>query len=510
MLDRLIAGAGAITDAADRAVRAVLRSAGSHAADRRPGSVGLAVILLLLAGAFLLVGLESRVGPLRTLTAGGIPDDASLGDRVHATVTGHLASTYVESFLDLDGDGLQGEGEEGQAWAYWMVDPETHTGVTVLSLGAPWDVFQATYSGMTDTDPEYVAETVDFVAEELAWAGVTLDPEHLIDATVVGSGGAHDLTDPWPGDGATVTVSGSRLATWAEYCSRDPDGDGYCDDEEVDIYDVVVMDQASGSACWSSPTRTHRSSPSPSRACCDVTPRPCGRPSTLRTSALLITTSRCPRPTSSMSGRPRPIRPRRWSWRWLTAMMAMAILLGLAGGYVGYRPVAGRPTGATTLAPSESIPVRLTGVVRSPAGPTHVRDVPATLRRFVLRDPTPSVTASDGPDPTSSTDPTSAPDPTASAPDELSIESTLIVERVDRPEGVALGIGELQRLSVGSATTFRGARPALRATAGTGRLILSFQDVAARDRAAAELIAEAGLDLAAAPSQPTPTMEGPA
>lgn len=504
MFDRLIAGAGAITDAADRAVRAVLRSAGSHAADRRPGSVGLAVVLLLFAGAFLLVGLESRVGPLRTLTAGAIPDDASLGDRVHATVTGHLASTYVETFFDVDGDGLQGEGEEGQAWAYWMVDPETRTGVTVLSLGAPWEVFQATYSGMTDTDPDYVAETVDFVAEELAWAGVTLDPEHLIDATVVGSGGPHDLTDPWPGDGATVTVSGSRLATWGEYCSKDPDGDGYCDDEEVDIYDVVVMDHASGVGVLVITDQ-------------DPSFQPVTFTGLLRRDATAVMEA-VDAPDFSLAdydisvsstyvldvGKTPPDPATALALALVTAMMAMAILLGLAGGYIGYRPVAGRPTGATTMAPSEAIPLRLTGVVRSPAGPTHVRDVPATLRRFVLRDPTPSATGSDEPDATS------APDQSAIGPDELSIESTLIVERVDRPEGVALGIGELQRLSVGSATTFRGARPALRATAGTGPLILSFEDVAARDRAAAELVAEAGLDLAAAPAHPASTMEGPA
>jgi hypothetical protein len=80
--------------------------------------------------------------------------------------------------------------------------------------------------------------------------------------------------------------------------------------------------------------------------------------------------------------------------------------------------------------------------------------------------------------------------------------STLIVERVGRPEGVALGIGELQRLSVGEATTFGGHRPAIRAVAGTGPLILAFDDVTSRDRAAAELVGEAGLDLALSPGDP--------
>lgn len=485
MLDRPIAGAGAVTDAADRAVRAVLRSAGSHAADTRPGSVVLAAILLLLAGALVLVGLESRTSPLQTLTAGAIPDDASLGDRVHATVSGHLASTYVATFQDLDGDGLQGDGEEGLAWAYWMVDPATRSGVTVLSLGSPWDVFQATYSGVADTDPEYVAESTDFVADELRWAGVTLDPNHLIDATVGGAGGPHDLTDPWPGDGASLTVSGSRLATWGEYCSKDPDGDGSCDDDEVDMYDVVVMDHASGigvlvitdqdpafqPATFTGMLRRDATAvleaanaPDFSLAAYDIS---------VSSTYVLDVGKTPPDPTAALA------------LALVTAVLAMAILLGLAGGYVGYRPVRGRPPGATTMAVTDSIPLRLTGVVRSPVGPTHVRDAPAMLRRFALRD-------------------------AAATTDGLPVESTLIVERLDRPEGVALGIGELQKLSVGTATTFGGHRPALRATAGTGPLTLSFDDVAARDRAAAELVSEAGLDLAAAPSQSAPRMEGPA
>jgi hypothetical protein len=40
---------------------------------------------------------------------------------------------------------------------------------------------------------------------------------------------------------------------------------------------------------------------------------------------------------------------------------------------------------------------------------------------------------------------------------------------------------------------FRGARPALRLLAGTGTLLLSFDSTEDRDRAAGELIGEAGL-----------------
>jgi hypothetical protein len=118
------------------------------------------------------------------------------------------------------------------------------------------------------------------------------------------------------------------------------------------------------------------------------------------------------------------------------------------------------------------------------------RFVPATVSAgdLATEAPEPAPAAESGPVADMAT---ATPDPAA-----IPVESTVIVERVQRPEGVALGMGELRTLSVGTATTFRGSRPAIRATAGTGQLILSFDDEAARDRVVAELVAEAGLDLA--------------
>ena len=80
----------------------------------------------------------------------------------------------------------------------------------------------------------------------------------------------------------------------------------------------------------------------------------------------------------------------------------------------------------------------------------------------------------------------------SSAP-RLDVPTTLIVERFGKPEGVALGKGELRQLVSGRVMPFRGPRPALRVEAGTGTLLLSFDSKEARDRAAAELIGEAGL-----------------
>jgi hypothetical protein len=572
MLDRLIAGAGAVTDAADRGVRSLLRTAGSHVADTRPGSAGLAGLLLVLAGGFVLVGLEANVGPLRTLAIGDVPDDGSLGSRVHAAMEGELVSTYVETYTDTDADGVQDEDEVGEAWAYWMVDADSGRGVTLLSMGAPWEVFQATYTGQLTTDREYVDETVDYVAEELGWMGITLDPEHIIDTTLGSSGAGvdHDLGEPWPTDGTTLTVGGPRSVTYVEWCSADPDDDGLCDDEEIDTFDVVIVDLESKTGVL---------------VITDESPEfvPVSLSGILREDAsAVVEAANAPgfsladydidvSPSYVLDVGATPVDPiAPFILAALAALLGLIMLAGLAGGYIGYRRTGGPPAAATTLGVDGSIPLRLSGVIRTPQGPTHVRDVPAVLRRFVTVADTPVPAAAARPaastEPSASVQPSAsadvpraagmtldipppapapesappepapewappapapewasaqaplasspsatdtpvsgdalapAPDPTSAPDPNIPAASTLIVERVGRPEGVALGIGELQRLSIGEATTFAGSRPAIRAVAGTGPLILAFEDAAARDRAAAELVGEAGLDLGLLPS----------
>jgi hypothetical protein len=506
MLDRLLAGAGAVTDAADRAVRAVLRGAGSSAADTRPGSLALAALLLLFSAGFALVALEADVGPLRTMRAGDVAADTALADRIHATVDGHLASTYVETFTDIDADGEQDEGEIGEAWAYWMVDPETRRGVTVLSMGAPWEVFVATYAGVLATDPEYVEGSVDLVAEELDWMGVTLDPDHIIIAAADGPAGLdHDLADPWPADGTTVTVAGPRSVSYVETCTADPDGDGRCDDDEVDAFDVVVIDMASRRGVLvvteEDPELVPVSLTGMLRRDASAVVEAVNAPG-FHLSDYDIEVSA----THVLDVGVVPTDPAApLALAVLGALLALIILIGYVAGYVGYRREAGRPAGASTMVLGDAVPVRLSGVVRSPQGLTHVRDVAAVVRRFETRpearqpEPTLDAAATDA-----GVDAIATP-PAAGIP----LDSTLIVERLGRPEGVALGVGELTGLSVGTATTFGGHRPAIRATAGTGPLILSFADAAERDRVAAELIAEAGLDLAAATPSHQPDAPDP-
>ena len=157
------------------------------------------------------------------------------------------------------------------------------------------------------------------------------------------------------------------------------------------------------------------------------------------------------------------------------------ILAGLAGGYLIYRRShAGLPEPATTLALGERLPLRLTGMVRTPTGLEHLREAPGDLVRFAhgRRVAPPGEPPSDG---------------DAHDVDDTAAESTLIVERRDVPQGVAVGLGELRRLSSGQVMTFRAPRPALRVVAGTGPLFLSFDTEAERDRAAAELLREAEL-----------------
>ncbi len=159
----------------------------------------------------------------------------------------------------------------------------------------------------------------------------------------------------------------------------------------------------------------------------------------------------------------------------LVGLLAGAILVGLAGGYLIYRRAGGRlPEPATSLAVGERVPVKVTGMLRTTEGLIHVREVPADLVRFSLA---------------------ARPEPSAvevAAP-ALEPSSTLIIERRGRPEGVALGLGQLVRLTSGVVLPFRGARPALRAVAGTGPLLLSFESEGDRDRAAGDLLDETGL-----------------
>ena len=67
-------------------------------------------------------------------------------------------------------------------------------------------------------------------------------------------------------------------------------------------------------------------------------------------------------------------------------LLGGVILVGSVGGYLVFRRARdGAPEPATTLAPGDRLPFRVTGFIHTPYGRVHVREVPADLVRFILR-----------------------------------------------------------------------------------------------------------------------------
>ena len=478
MLDRLISGAGALTDLGDRFARLFSRRGGQDPLGRRPGSV-VAAVLAVIAGILVLAGLEASGNPNPVaLAPGTIATSGDLGRRVFVSVSGVVNDAYVETYRDENGNGAKDPGEDASSWYYYLIDPATRSGVTVLSNRSPDEIYHVERQGRIVEDPTYLAEDMKSLGSDLKNLGVTMDEQRYLDARVTVPIPTR-LTDlaKAPVEGTGVTLGGTRVSGFLWGCAKDVNKDGICTRDEADFYDIVVMDPV-----------TKRGLVVVQDVQPDLTPltltgmlrrneqgvRDAKVAKDFDFSTLDITVSAVylldegATPTSA---------PLAFATAGLLGLLAALMVIGLAGGYLIYRRSADRlPPAAITLGIGERIPVRVTGRVRSAGGEVHLREAPADLLRF----PTsiPPTGAADTPSPTS----------TAYVP-----TSTLIVERRGRPEGVALGRGELHRLSTGQVMPLRGSRPALRVTAGTGPLFLSFDNAADRDRAAAELIGEAGL-----------------
>ena len=126
MLDRMISGAGAVTDAADRSVRLLASGSRRGLATTRPGSVVVAAILLVLAACSSLAGLEATdprdAG--RRSTPPAVADGRDLGEpdlRDAQRVARHAA--WVETYEDVNDNGVEDADERRHAWYYWLVDP---------------------------------------------------------------------------------------------------------------------------------------------------------------------------------------------------------------------------------------------------------------------------------------------------------------------------------------------------------------------------------------------------
>lgn len=364
MLDRTISGAGALTDLADRAVRPFGQRRGRNPLATRPGSIIVMVLLAILAVLLVLAGLEVAEGPSPLVVpAAAVATAPSLGDRAYATIDGVVSPDYVETYLDANGDGEMNADEITVEWFYFLVDPDSHVGVTVRSTRPPEEVVRgdtyaftpATFTGMLRRDERGVSESKVYLGFPFEDTGLVVSDRYVLE----------DGTAP------TNPLLAFGLAA-------------------------------------------------------------------------------------------------------VVGLVAGTMLIGLSGGYLIYRRSAhGLPAPATSLALGERLPLRITGLLRTSEGLVHVREAPADLVRFQVSGPASSEPA-----------------------------STLIIERRGRPEGVALGLGQLVRLTSGVAMLFRGPRPALRAVVGTGPLLLSFDDEGQRDRAAAELLDETGLGSTAVPDVP--------
>jgi hypothetical protein len=501
VIDRLVSGAGAVSHLAGR----LLRAGGLR---QRSGSTLVAGLLAVVAMAGIVIGVRADDTTLRKFSAGELAT-GDHGERTFANVTGSLVSTYVETYQDVNDDGQHQPDETGIAWNYFLVDEGSRTGVTVQSDRPPSEIYTYRVSGVVVEDATYLAEDIEYFKPWLDEQGITLDPLRYVDATKNGSPTKVPIADGLPGNGAAVEVEGSRSVNYLTVCSADTNDDGVCSADEIDLFDVVVYDPVTKKAV------TVLTATSPEFVAADFTGMLEKSPSlvaeaqkTDREDFKLSDFGISVSPDYLLSDREQPA-----AFGFLVppavilGLLALVIAVGAAAGYLRFRP--GGPIGAAwaTLEPGGRIPLRVTGELRTPQGVVHVREAPADLVRFVMTPvEQPPVEASPvdsspvAPPPVEP--PPVEPPPVEPPPVESPVSeprqvepsrTTLIIERQGRPEGVAVGRGELTAMVGGVVRPWRGDRPALRLDAGTGTLLVSFDSIADRDRAAAELAAETGI-----------------
>ena len=401
MLDRLISGAGAVTDAADRLVRVFGRGGGESLLGRRPGSVVVAATCATLAGILLFAGIEATDNPTAlTMTPDQIAQADDLGGRTYATLSGSVAATYVETYTDDNGDGTQQAGETGTSWYYFLVDPATKSGVTIRSTTPPKELFTFEASGVVMEDANYLKQDVALFTEEATSLSAALDPSKFIDATAPASEASPilDLASEIPAPMTPVRVAGSRAGGYLETCSDDTNGDGVCQDEEVDLWEVAVYDPKSGAgvivlvdenpeytpATFTGMLRRDERDVSSAKQTDGFDFSKLGLD--VSDTYLLDDGSA---PTSA---------PLAFGLAALLGALAAVIVIGLAGGYLIYRKSRGSlPEPATSLAIGERVPVRVTGLLRAGTGLLHVREADADLVRFQTGGPVATEVAPEDP-----------------------------------------------------------------------------------------------------------------
>ena len=399
MLDRLISGAGAVTDAADRSVRL-------HRERLAPG----------------VRGDPTRLDPRRRACCSSWPPcscwPASRPPTRRVPVrsrarrrrrrrgrcrtgptrrsAGRSTPIYVETYVDDNGNDIAGSGRDRRSpGIYWLVDPADRTGVTVRSTRPPTEVLTWDGRGIVAHRPRLPDRGLPGLPRR---AG----PER--DHARAGRAHRHDRPGR-PGrsppidaqrvrsrpTGQPVAVSGSRLGEYLGVCTTRPEPRR------------AVRRRPRRSATRSSSSTRRASSGVPGararparvrggdddRAAAsrgaDRRPCPVGRRSRLRrrsTCGSRTATSSTSRPGAGE--RAAGVRAGRRARR----ASPVAIVIGLAGGYLVYRRSAGRcRRPRPRWRPGERIPLRITGIVLTPTGRLHVREVPGELVRFVARSP---------------------------------------------------------------------------------------------------------------------------
>jgi hypothetical protein len=500
LLDRLISGAGAVTDRADRLVRLFTSGRGPDVLANRPGSVIVIILLIGTATFFGLLAVEATDNPTpRTLAPADVAAADDLGNRIFATIEGVLEENYVETYPDDDNDGVQDTDESGDAWYYFLVD-DSGRGVTVRSTRHPDDLYQYTATGVVVRDPAYVGVDVAQFHELDGTSEFDLDSTFYLDA-IANPGGEPrplDLGEEMPADGTFVSITGPYFG-YLDVCSGDADGDGECEEPEFDLLDAFIGDPDSGRAItvvkedhpaqvpitFTGMLRSDPRSIVDAKATQGLQFEQLGI--TVSDRYLLVDRASPANGTLSLAVAV------------AAGLLAAVLAIGLAGGYLVFRKSkAALPSGGRRLAAGEAIPLRVTGSLRREDGLLHVREASAQLVRFplwVANEVAPPEAEDAPPVPSWSTVAAEVqPPPVPAAPSlPADVPTTLIVERRGKPEGVALGKGELKQVTAGRVMRFRGPRAALRVVAGTGALLLSFETAEDRDRAAGELIGESGL-----------------
>ncbi len=171
-----------------------------------------------------------------------------LGDRTYATLTGALATDWVETYEDANDNGTEDADEHGTSWFYWLIDPTRRRGVTVRSTRPPTSIFRYHGSGIVKPEPYDLVDPDPSYDAEVTSAGLHVDPTTIIDATAAGATAQgtirFDLAGPLPSAGTAVDVSGSRTGGYRLLCSHDLDRDGTCDQDEIDRVEIAVFDPA--------------------------------------------------------------------------------------------------------------------------------------------------------------------------------------------------------------------------------------------------------------------------